>query len=375
MSKKLLIVNLFSMILLLTCSQLFAQSMENLRINGFMTAAYTRSDNEIAYYELIDDKPEFRDYSKYGLQFLYEVNEDTEVLMQLIGKGKDDYEPITEWALLKYHMTDELSLKIGKIQLPFFLFSETKEVTYAQPWLRAPFNVYSGEGQSEVNTISVIDGMDLTYVTDIFDDYNLLVQLVGGSKETVIDFTLAGRTSEVTCYYKNIYGLNLEFGSFSWTIKLTQIQGHLDVSSVANNVTIFETDDVLLNWTNAAFRYDEESLLILIEGTQYNYDAPGTDDIIRREGSYITLGYRVTEAIMPHVTYSQWRREGPQAVFGEDVISEEIASIIGLRIETGFNVAFKIDYQTVRVEETVHNFEEDPEEDVHIIAIGFDSVF
>jgi len=69
----------------------------------------------------------------------------------------DTYRPHVEWANIKYQPTADFSVRIGRTVLPSFMFSDTRKVGYANPWVRPPVEVYN------LVPISNSDGIDLSY--------------------------------------------------------------------------------------------------------------------------------------------------------------------------------------------------------------------
>src|SRR5690606_32482283 len=48
-----------------------------------------------------------------------------------------------EWLFAQYSPTTNVDLRLGRVVLPAFMISDSRNVGYAQPWLRAPLEVYS----------------------------------------------------------------------------------------------------------------------------------------------------------------------------------------------------------------------------------------
>lgn len=67
------------------------------------------------------------------------------------------YRPHIEWANLEYQPTSELSVRLGRTVLPSFMFSDTRKVGYANPWVRPPVEVYN------LVPVTNSDGLDVSY--------------------------------------------------------------------------------------------------------------------------------------------------------------------------------------------------------------------
>ena len=56
-----------------------------------------------------------------------------------------DYTPHVEWANLKYQLTPDASVRVGRIVLPSFMVSDYRKVGYANVWVRPPVEVYGAD--------------------------------------------------------------------------------------------------------------------------------------------------------------------------------------------------------------------------------------
>jgi len=80
-------------------------------------------------------------------------------VLQVISEQRLDrsYHPRIEWANVKYQMTPDLAVRVGRIALPVFLGAESRKVGYTIPWVRTPVEVYGAL------PISSSDGVDATW--------------------------------------------------------------------------------------------------------------------------------------------------------------------------------------------------------------------
>jgi hypothetical protein len=101
-------------------------------------------------------------------------------MLQVISQQNYDnsYTPHVEWANIKYQFTPDMSVRVGRIVLPSFLVSDTRNIGYANPWVRPPVEVYS------LVPIDTNDGVDASYRLHL----GQLVQTFAG--------TYGGTTSE-----------------------------------------------------------------------------------------------------------------------------------------------------------------------------------
>ena len=121
--------------------QLNSAKDTGVRFNGFFSTGFARASND-AGYAGITDESEVADLSLFALQGTFDVTQKSQIVMQLVGRGEDDWEPQVEWAYLSHRPTNNLQIRAGKMRIPFFMYSDSLEVGYAQPWARPPQSVY-----------------------------------------------------------------------------------------------------------------------------------------------------------------------------------------------------------------------------------------
>ncbi len=82
--------------------------------------------------------------TRLGVQFTARPTPKLSAVVQVIVQHDHDgtYSPQLEWANLNYNLTDNFSVRAGRIVLPVFAASDTRKVGYAQPWARPPREVY-----------------------------------------------------------------------------------------------------------------------------------------------------------------------------------------------------------------------------------------
>jgi len=92
--------------------------------------------------------------TRLGLQLDVALDKRWSAVLQLVSEMNLDnsYSPRVEWANVKYQVTPELALRLGRVALPMFLTAEYRKVGYIYPWVRPPVESYgtlpftSGDG-------------------------------------------------------------------------------------------------------------------------------------------------------------------------------------------------------------------------------------
>jgi hypothetical protein len=103
--------------------------------------------------------------SRLGLQVDAAIAPRLSAVVQVITEQRfdDRYEPVVEWANVKYELTPEFNVRAGRIVLPIFMSTDSRRVGYANPWVRPPVEVYS------LVPVTHNDGVDATYRVGVGD--------------------------------------------------------------------------------------------------------------------------------------------------------------------------------------------------------------
>ncbi|MES2321653.1 MAG: porin [Pseudomonadota bacterium] len=106
------------------------------------------------------------------------------VVQVLLERRYDySYKPTVEWANVKYQVTPDLALRVGRIALPIFIGADYRKVGYAYPWVRTPVEVYGGM------PITNSDGADISYRWRAFGMKHVTQAFYGGTDITLTDTT------------------------------------------------------------------------------------------------------------------------------------------------------------------------------------------
>jgi len=101
--------------------------------------------------------------SVIGLQMNADLGYQSDVTLQVRSSEdwKGHYDPQVGWAFLRHVWSPELSMRIGRLRVPFFMLSDSIQVNFAHPWVRLPSEVYA------INPFNDLDGVDLRYRWDL----------------------------------------------------------------------------------------------------------------------------------------------------------------------------------------------------------------
>ena len=292
---------------------------EKLKINGFMTAGVSHGDDAVeAGYE-IDDNPNFRGDALAGIQFNYALGENSSAVLQLVSRsrGNESWETNAEWAYIDYGLSQDLDVRMGRLRIPLYLYSETIDVGYSYPWVRPPLQLYQ-------TTLTSYDGADMLYKFSTGSVNHTLQPFAGSSTSNnasdnpygyfPVDLNqdgIADIKGDLQIDFQDLYGITLNSTVGNWTTKLTAMHLTLDgnLNAVDNLLggggilagdVIAEVSDNL-DYYAAGSMYDNGSLLAMLEVATIRADRETLfGDSVEGQG---TLGYRI-DKWTPYTTYA-----------------------------------------------------------------------
>ncbi len=120
--------------------------------------------------------------TRLGLQVSYAFSDQLSATAQAITREQYNhtYEPVITWANLKYDISADWSVRVGRVLSPTYLMSDTQDVGYAIPWVRIPAEIYI-----EL-PVENIDGIDVAYHRNFGPITNTVQLLYGENKESTV---------------------------------------------------------------------------------------------------------------------------------------------------------------------------------------------
>ena len=117
--------------------------------------------------------------SRIGLQLDAKLTPQLSAVVQVISQQRYDntYMPTLEWANVKYAITPDASIRLGRSVMSTFLYSDYRNVGYAVPWVRPPLSVYN------LMPVNYNDGIDGSYRTHFGTATNTIQGFYGGGSQ------------------------------------------------------------------------------------------------------------------------------------------------------------------------------------------------
>jgi len=169
----------------------------SVKVSGFGTGAVTYADTDKAEFvrsnQASGSSKNFRTGidSNLGLQADMAVNSWLSFTGQVLVRqdAEEHFGAELAWAFAKARLSDELSMRVGRVGLPVFMISDYRNVGYANTMLRPPAELYS---QVPMNSI---DGADVTWQHS-FGDTTVTSQLAVGQAKTPLSHTTHVRSKD-----------------------------------------------------------------------------------------------------------------------------------------------------------------------------------
>ena len=335
----------------------------DLNINGFLSVGVSMLDNNDVTLDGFDNNGNFKNDTILGLQISKQVNDKTTVTGQLVSRGSEDYSTESAWAYASYAVSDDLDVRLGRIRVPFFYYSDFLEVGYAYDWVRPPSEVYS-------TPFSSIDGTDLNYRFSL-GNWDNSVQVYygrysrGGSGVDLKNFTGLALTSSTGDFTLRGSYHRLEFesdgtGSFgslnagAAAAINTPIRAALNPTSDAaldaridKAVTDFTLTGQELGFYGLAAGYDNGDISAIAEYTQSFSESPFFPTVTT---GLIKVGKRFNDFV-GHLTYTSTENDLDSGLDGTiqealKLEDKQNSIIAGLRYDYDTNTALKFEVQS-----------------------------
>ena len=295
--------------------------------NAFGTAGVVHSSNNQA-----DFVPNLRQPAGPGFTHAWSVTPDSKVGAQLTGTFMDrlsavvqavsqyqsdgTYRPGLEWANLKYQITPDADIRVGRIVLPTFLNSDSVNVGYSLPYVRIPLEVYLQL------PIANSDGLDGSYRFH-----------VGGTTTTVQAFAGRFNSGAPQGYYnaRNLRGVSTTVEDDALTVHLSYQVLHYDYAAGG---IVYNTNDPQ-SLLSLGASYDPGRWYVVGEWLRVPDDALGLF-----YAGYLFGGYRI-DKLAAYIGYSRTYMARP-GYFDIPAFIDQRTSTLGLRWDFARHVDAKL---------------------------------
>ena len=354
--------------------------------SGYGTLGVVHSDNDRADYLVDAFKPNGPGYSRdlswdvdsrLGLQATAAFSPRLNAVLQVIVQQTHDnnWRPVLEWANLRYEVTPELAVRVGREVLPVYMVTDSRRVGYGNPWVRPPVEVYS------LVPVTSVDGGDITWKHPLAGGNNTL-QLTLGRAEA--DFPNASGFDAGTAEARSIVSLVNTFEIGALTLRGSYGEAKLTIAAYRDAFGVFRQfgppgesiyeryvpDNRRVTFVGVGATYDPGPWFVTGEYARFN-----TRSIVgHRRGMYLSGGARFG-AFTPYATYASLDAESdtsdaglPLAAYPEalrpaaamltaalnaqlNALPRQSTISLGVRWDFMRNAAFKLQLDEVRLDE------------------------
>lgn len=417
----------------------FSKYLERLKINGFASAGLTTSDVDAVHILDINDTKNYQSEAVIAMQANFQINNKTEAVLQLVGRGTERNDVEAEWAYISHMFTPSFMVRAGRLRVPYYAASEYLEVGFAYPWARPPVDVYNQAPLTSyfgadatlnfsiadvdialqtfngTDTLSLdaaeanIDRMYGVYFTATRGPFSFRAgdTLASLSVEGDLAFTPPTAVTDTLAYgdfVQNVVPL-IELADLGVSVEtaLEQYQAFLAYSLYLDNDPLFD-DNLLvgvpqaggmlaeafnlqglsIDFQSMGISYDDGTWVALLEGTRIIFSGA----FLEANAHYLTLGHRFNK-LFPFVQYahSHTSGEGPIA----HSIGPMIPTIVnglgfaaakqktystGVRWDVMNGIAIKFQVDHMTdLEGTFGKFFTDPGNDIDLFSLVIDAVY
>ncbi len=279
---------------------------ERITVNGFIRFAMETQNNiedaagnKLAYRNsVVADEWDNRRLSRAGLQVNARISDDAEAVVQLLARGSDDFAAEAQWAYLGYNVHPDVTVRAGRLVLPFYLHSQYLNVGYAYPWVELPTEIY---GAIPVDTM---EGIDATWTLNT-GSINHKLNVFWGSMD--VD------AGDLIFEIDHQHGINLRsnIGNITTWLGYTSSQVSLDLTPVLPTAQ-YNLDRAYAHYMSAGVQYDNGRLVLMGEATELKISSPDHWFPTQPAG-YVMAGYRFGK-LLPHITWAYVNAHGTSEV-------------------------------------------------------------
>jgi hypothetical protein len=214
--------------------------------------------------------------SRFGVQSVTSFGQDVSVTAQLLAKRRrtdsslnsnKDFDIGMEWLYAQYNVTPDLNVRLGRVVLPAYMISDSRNVGYAQPWLRAPLDVYTGQ------PLTNVDGVQLLWRHAIGPAIFTFQPSFGSSPYNISIGSSTTSAAVLDTTAKHVLGLNASLEWNDWLFRLGQVRGtsplSLDLIGPQLGTSLPAANfDLKDRFTSAGMQYDNGKALFMAEITR-----------------------------------------------------------------------------------------------------------
>jgi hypothetical protein len=360
--------NLFLLLFLGSYSLSAYAEVPKIEVRGFGTAGLIKSDHPSYFledYQTNGSKLTFNSDSRIGLNLISNFAKDWNITAQFTARSDTkNYTTFLDWGFVSYQFLPELSLRMGKITTPLWLYSQQIDIGYSYIWIRPPVEVYSllngiksMNGASALSSVMIGSGV-------------LTTEIFAGEASFKSEGNNPNQKQETSLYIKDALGLDLSFSKDDiWTLHASYAKANTDAkiestfpfgTNGLNYTSITQLNLGSTHFFSAGGKLDYKNVLLTAEFARRLVSGQSLQSA---SAWYATGGYRIGKLI-PYYTYSwQGSLRGtyyihPSYPTVTSLKREQYSHLFGVNVQVHDSVVLKGEVQRTKYEflNPVHDF-------------------
>ena len=370
----------FSILILI----MFSAHSEELKLNtnGFLNFSVGKHDyrnSQNPSYQNFSEKNKVYE-SSAGISLTTNIDNNWSAKVQFLGKfnettnseavGLDIYQ-------VAYDLNSRLRIRVGRLRLATWLYSEVIQIGGLYPWLIPPAEVY------DKNPIDSFNGGMASYLIPIGSSYDVNIDFYLGNEKRKIN----SQKSSINLNGSDLLGLNLNLGSEKLKVKYSYlkafIEGSIESSSVSNTgietttQAPFNLKDITLQ--SYGIKFEENDFLVLYENIKTNADSEAYKV---SDAHYLSVGHYLKERKYLVLITAAEDLAHESLVYP----SKEKSIAIDLNYSINTNIVFKAMLKKIQINNKTstymtqavarsQNFELNPSRDINVLGVGLNIIF
>jgi hypothetical protein len=300
-----------------------AQWMPDFKFSGFGTVGAVRTNTDEANfgrdrqsYGGANTNATLDVDSNLGLQATATVNSWLSGTVQVLTVKRQTENHLTteaEWGFVRVQPLEGLTIRGGRLATPMFLVSDSRNVGYANNWLRAPNEVYG------LVSFRRMQGFDVSYQRSMGSNTLTVTALSG---------TSATKFATTNIKMKGVKGLTAQLETDWGTYRVGKVEAKYDIAGTPT-----------YSFTGIGMSIDRNNIFAQAEYVKRR--APkitfGGVSYADSDGWYVMAGYRLG-AFLPYVMHGNTT---PDQVVSYNITGTQTTNALGLRWDAFKSAAVK----------------------------------
>ena len=331
-------------------------------ISGFSSAIFQVSNDAVSYNGIHDSGISHNGSfasTRFGININSKVNDKISLASQLISsEDNDSYNTKIDWAFISYQLSENMSLRTGKVKYPVGIANEYVSVGYAYPWIAPPQVFYTLSSQGPQVTREAYTGASFLWQKSV-GDISYSIDLFGG---------------EVELENMKVHDMKGLTASADWNDEIT-----FQVSSFAGkmeNENMAIMDGEIHSSNVMGIKIDMSDIVAYAEYAKVNM---GAFEAGHSTAWYGSLGYRL-DSLLPYVNFGMYEKgKGAMVMENSTMVSahsKQYVATAGIKYDILPQTDVKLEISRIHTSVGKGLYESSGfEPDVNIYGVAIDVVF